>query len=134
LAKCLAPLPLALSPSLLHKGPDIVPIPGTKPVKYLEENVAAASISLDTAQRSTLDEALAPEKISGLATTDRDVHDRPLDNGAGLRQEREDRHTLPFVRALPLALPASRSISAPLLSSGPPKESSMGVLLCFTTV
>src|SRR6476620_1108289 len=28
---------------LLHKGPDIVPIPGTKRVKYLEENVAAAS-------------------------------------------------------------------------------------------
>ena len=50
---------------LLHKGPDIVPIPGTKRVKYLEENVAAASISLDAAQRSALDDALAPEKISG---------------------------------------------------------------------
>src|SRR5512143_3531869 len=32
---------------LLHKGPDIVPIPGTKRVKYLEENVAAAALSLD---------------------------------------------------------------------------------------
>jgi aryl-alcohol dehydrogenase-like predicted oxidoreductase len=50
---------------LLHKGPDLVPIPGTKRVKYLEENVAAASISLDPAQRSTLDDALAPEKIAG---------------------------------------------------------------------
>jgi aryl-alcohol dehydrogenase-like predicted oxidoreductase len=50
---------------LLHKGPDLVPIPGTKRVKYLEENVAAASISLDAAQRSTLDDALAPEKIAG---------------------------------------------------------------------
>jgi len=50
---------------LLHKGPDLVPIPGTKRVKYLEENVAAASIPLDAAQRSTLDDALAPEKISG---------------------------------------------------------------------
>jgi aryl-alcohol dehydrogenase-like predicted oxidoreductase len=50
---------------LLHKGPDIVPIPGTKRVKYLEENVAAASISLDAAQMSALDDALAPEKISG---------------------------------------------------------------------
>ena len=29
---------------LLHKGPDIVPIPGTKRRKYLEENVAAAAI------------------------------------------------------------------------------------------
>ena len=50
---------------LLHKGPDLVPIPGTKRVRYLEENVAAASISLDAAQMSTLDEALAPEKVSG---------------------------------------------------------------------
>jgi aryl-alcohol dehydrogenase-like predicted oxidoreductase len=50
---------------LLHKGPDLVPIPGTKRVKYLEENVAAASISLDAAQMSALDDALAPEKISG---------------------------------------------------------------------
>jgi aryl-alcohol dehydrogenase-like predicted oxidoreductase len=50
---------------LLHKGPDLVPIPGTKRVKYLEENVAAASISLDPAQMTTLDDALAPEKISG---------------------------------------------------------------------
>jgi aryl-alcohol dehydrogenase-like predicted oxidoreductase len=50
---------------LLHKGPDIVPIPGTKRVQYLEENVAAASIALDTAQMQTLDTALAPDKISG---------------------------------------------------------------------
>jgi aryl-alcohol dehydrogenase-like predicted oxidoreductase len=50
---------------LLHKGPDIVPIPGTKRVKYLEENVAAASVSLSAAQMRTLDEALAPGKISG---------------------------------------------------------------------
>jgi aryl-alcohol dehydrogenase-like predicted oxidoreductase len=50
---------------LLHKGPDIVPIPGTKRVKYLEENVAAASVSLDAAQVSALDEALAPGKVSG---------------------------------------------------------------------
>jgi aryl-alcohol dehydrogenase-like predicted oxidoreductase len=50
---------------LLHKGPDIVPIPGTKRVEYLEENAAAASISLDAASMSALDDALAPEKISG---------------------------------------------------------------------
>ena len=50
---------------LLHKGPDIVPIPGTKRVKYLEENVAAASVSLDAAQMSALDNALAPGKVSG---------------------------------------------------------------------
>ena len=50
---------------LLHKGPDLVPIPGTKRVKYLEENAAAAAISLDAAQMRALDDALAPEKISG---------------------------------------------------------------------
>ncbi len=31
---------------LLHKGPDIVPIPGTKRRKYLEENVGAVAIAL----------------------------------------------------------------------------------------
>jgi aryl-alcohol dehydrogenase-like predicted oxidoreductase len=63
---------------LLHKGPDIVPIPGTKRVKYLEENVAAASIALDATQMRTLDEALAPGKVAGprynpatMATIDR---------------------------------------------------------------
>jgi aryl-alcohol dehydrogenase-like predicted oxidoreductase len=50
---------------LLHKGDDIAPIPGTKRRKYLEENVAAASIRLDAAEMKTLDEALAPDKISG---------------------------------------------------------------------
>ncbi len=50
---------------LLHKGPDIVPIPGTKRVQYLEENVAAASILLDAARMSTLDDALAPGKVFG---------------------------------------------------------------------
>jgi aryl-alcohol dehydrogenase-like predicted oxidoreductase len=50
---------------LLHKGGDIVPIPGTKRRAYLEENVAAAAIELDTAQMKALDAALAPDKISG---------------------------------------------------------------------
>jgi aryl-alcohol dehydrogenase-like predicted oxidoreductase len=50
---------------LLHKGPSVVPIPGTKRRSYLEENVAAASISLDRAQMDALDDALAPGRISG---------------------------------------------------------------------
>jgi len=50
---------------LLHKGGDIVPIPGTKRRKYLEENVAAGSISLNVTEMKALDEALAPGKISG---------------------------------------------------------------------
>lgn len=50
---------------LLHKGPDIVPIPGTKRRSYLEENIAAAAITLDATERRALEEALAPDKISG---------------------------------------------------------------------
>ena len=50
---------------LLHKGADIVPIPGTKRRKYLEENVAAADIKLAPAQMQALDAALAPGKIAG---------------------------------------------------------------------
>lgn len=50
---------------LLHKGEDIIPIPGTKRRSYLEENVAAAAIRLDATQMKALDEALAPEKIAG---------------------------------------------------------------------
>ncbi len=63
---------------LLNKGDDIVPIPGTKRRKYLEENVAAADLELDPHQMKTLDDALAPGKISGnryadwiMATIDR---------------------------------------------------------------
>jgi aryl-alcohol dehydrogenase-like predicted oxidoreductase len=63
---------------LLHKGSDIVPIPGTKRRKYLEENLAAEAIQLDPAQMKLLDDALAPEKVSGrrypdwlMATIDR---------------------------------------------------------------
>jgi aryl-alcohol dehydrogenase-like predicted oxidoreductase len=63
---------------LLQKGEDIVPIPGTKRRKYLEENVAAATVELDAAQMKLLDDALVPGKISGkryadwiMATIDR---------------------------------------------------------------
>jgi len=63
---------------LLHKGPDVVPIPGTKRRTYLEENVAAVDIRLGADEMRTLDAALAPEKISGprynerqMATVDR---------------------------------------------------------------
>ncbi|HEX9169836.1 MAG TPA: aldo/keto reductase [Roseiarcus sp.] len=50
---------------LLHKGDDIVPIPGTKRRPHLEENVAAKSLRLDLADMEALDEALAPGKIAG---------------------------------------------------------------------
>jgi aryl-alcohol dehydrogenase-like predicted oxidoreductase len=50
---------------LLHKGEDVVPIPGTKRRKYLEENVAAASVRLAHGEMAALDAALAPEKVAG---------------------------------------------------------------------
>jgi aryl-alcohol dehydrogenase-like predicted oxidoreductase len=50
---------------LLHKGEDVVPIPGTKRRKYLEENIAAANITLSQADMQQLDDALAPDKIAG---------------------------------------------------------------------
>lgn len=50
---------------LLAKGPDIVPIPGTKHQRYLEENVGAAAVSLSAEDMRALDAALAPDKVSG---------------------------------------------------------------------
>jgi aryl-alcohol dehydrogenase-like predicted oxidoreductase len=43
---------------LLAKGDDIVPIPGTKRVKYLEENLGALDVALTADQVRVLDEAL----------------------------------------------------------------------------
>jgi aryl-alcohol dehydrogenase-like predicted oxidoreductase len=50
---------------LLHRGDDIVPIPGTKRHTYLEENVAAADVRLAPDELATLDAALAPENVAG---------------------------------------------------------------------
>jgi aryl-alcohol dehydrogenase-like predicted oxidoreductase len=45
---------------LLAQGDDLAPIPGTKRVSYLEENVAADAIELSPAQLATLDGLSAP--------------------------------------------------------------------------
>jgi len=50
---------------LLHKGPDIVPIPGTKRRRYLEDNVGAAGVSLSSQEMAALDAALAPGTVAG---------------------------------------------------------------------
>jgi aryl-alcohol dehydrogenase-like predicted oxidoreductase len=50
---------------LLHKGDDIVPIPGTKRRRFLEEDVGAAALFLSADEIAELDAALAPEKVSG---------------------------------------------------------------------
>lgn len=45
---------------LLSRGEDIMPIPGTKRVSYLEQNVAAAGLVLSPAQCAQLDAVAAP--------------------------------------------------------------------------
>ena len=55
---------------LLHRGEDIVPIPGTKRRSYLEENVAAADIELASDELAALDAALAPESVTGSRYTE----------------------------------------------------------------
>jgi aryl-alcohol dehydrogenase-like predicted oxidoreductase len=50
---------------LLHKGDDVVPIPGTKRRRYLEENLAAAGLALTPSEVTELDRALAPEVVAG---------------------------------------------------------------------
>ncbi|HMH55860.1 MAG TPA: aldo/keto reductase [Gemmatimonadales bacterium] len=50
---------------LLHKGNDVVPIPGTKRRRYLEENVGAAAIGLGQDEMAWLDAALSPENVAG---------------------------------------------------------------------
>ena len=50
---------------LLAKGPDVVPIPGTKRRSYLEENLAAAELALGRNDMTELDDALAAGKVAG---------------------------------------------------------------------
>jgi len=50
---------------LLHKGGDIVPIPGTKRRTYLEENAGALRIVLTAAEMERLDAALPPGSVAG---------------------------------------------------------------------
>jgi aryl-alcohol dehydrogenase-like predicted oxidoreductase len=50
---------------LLAQGRDIIPIPGTKRRRYLEENVASAELVLTPAELDRLDQALPPEVVAG---------------------------------------------------------------------
>jgi aryl-alcohol dehydrogenase-like predicted oxidoreductase len=71
------PAQLALA-WLLYQGDDIVPIPGTKRVKYLEENVGALAVKLTPEDLRRID-AIAPEGAAagtrypeaGMATVNR---------------------------------------------------------------
>ncbi len=58
------PAQLALA-WLLAKGEDIVPIPGTKRVKYVEENVGAADIRLSQSEVDELESTFTPDAAAG---------------------------------------------------------------------
>jgi aryl-alcohol dehydrogenase-like predicted oxidoreductase len=55
---------------LLAKGDDVVPIPGTKRVKYLHENLGAAAVRLDAGDARRLDEVFPPDAASGARYSD----------------------------------------------------------------
>lgn len=50
---------------LLAKGNDVVPIPGTKQVRYVEENVGATSLVLSLADLAELDRLTMPGSVTG---------------------------------------------------------------------
>jgi aryl-alcohol dehydrogenase-like predicted oxidoreductase len=61
---------------LLAQGDDVVPIPGTKRIPYLEENVAALEITLSDAEMRAIDECApvgiaAGDRYSDMSTVNR---------------------------------------------------------------
>ena len=51
---------------VLAQGEDIVPIPGTKRRRYLEENIDAIEIALTPEERTALDAFFPPDAVAGL--------------------------------------------------------------------
>ena len=58
------PAQLALA-WLLHQGEDILPIPGTRSVAHLHDNLGAATVRLSPATRARLDALINPATVSG---------------------------------------------------------------------
>ncbi len=50
---------------VMGRGSDIIPIPGTKRIKYLEENVAAADVSLTPEDFARIEDAFPVDAASG---------------------------------------------------------------------
>lgn len=51
---------------VLAQGNDIVPIPGTKRIRYLEENIAAINVQLDHQDLARLNKIIPPNAAAGL--------------------------------------------------------------------
>ncbi|GHG74531.1 aldo/keto reductase [Streptomyces griseocarneus] len=48
-----------------HRGEDVVPIPGTRRQRYLEENVAAVAVELSAEDLATIEAAAPPGQVAG---------------------------------------------------------------------
>ena len=48
-----------------HRGDDVVPIPGTKRRKYLEENAAAADLTLTADDLAAIEQAAPADAVAG---------------------------------------------------------------------
>ncbi len=61
---------------LLAQGPDVIPIPGTKRVNYLEENVGALNVKLSDAELQAIDDVFPAGAASGARYADMSVVNR----------------------------------------------------------
>ena len=50
---------------LLAQGPDIIPIPGTKKIKYLEENLGALNVKLSSSENAEIRKAVESAEVHG---------------------------------------------------------------------
>ncbi len=73
--KGVTPAQLALA-WVMARGEDVVPIPGTKRLRYLDENLAAAAVKLTAADVARLDAAVPPGMAAGDRYADMSAVDR----------------------------------------------------------
>ncbi len=59
---------------VLAKAPHIVPIPGTRRKRYIEENAAAVDIALSKDEVAKLDAMFPPEAVAGLRYPEPAMH------------------------------------------------------------
>lgn len=50
---------------LLAQGEDVIPIPGTKKIKYLEENMAALDVKLTSSENAEIRKAVENAEVHG---------------------------------------------------------------------
>ncbi|MER8596198.1 aldo/keto reductase [Mesorhizobium sp. M1182] len=67
--KGVTPAQLALA-WVLHQGDFIVPIPGARKMRHLQQNTAAADVVLSQAEVASIGDALSPEKVVGKRYTE----------------------------------------------------------------